>query len=93
MKKFLTIFSIIFFVTTLLLGYTAYSYKEKSKQRFQVNIPIDIALFQEKLAKKPSDWMINQIHSDLKPMKNRNLKHLLDEFFKAKDYFLISSAL
>ena len=85
MKKILSILCSVFFVATLVLAYTVYSYKEKSSHLFQVNIPIDVARFQEKLAKKPSDWMLNQIHSDLSAYEKTGIsKDLLDQFFQGK---------
>src|SRR5271156_265531 len=85
MKKILGILCSVFFIATLVLVYTVYHYKEKSKHRFQVNIPIDAALFQEKLAKKPSDWMMNQIRSELKAFEKTGIsKHLLDQLFQGK---------
>jgi hypothetical protein len=85
MKKVLAILCSALFATSLILGYTVYSYKEKNRTRFQVNIPIDVALFREKLSKAPPDWMTHQIHSDLSAYEKTGIsKQLLDRFFQGK---------
>ncbi len=84
-KRILGLFCGVLFATSLVLAYMVYNYKEKNKHHSQVNIPIDTALFQEKLAKKPPDWMMSQIHSDLSAYEKTGIsKHSLDQFFQGK---------
>lgn len=85
MKKNWSIFCCVFFISTLLLTHTGYNHKGKSKYRFYVDIPLDADLFQKKLAQKPPDWMMNQIHSDLHAYEITGIsKYSLDQFFQGK---------
>jgi hypothetical protein len=85
MKNFLRLLCCVLFFSTIVLGYTVFNYKEKAKHRFQVSIPIDATLFQEKLASPPPEWVLQQIHADLDTYKETGIsKSLLDAFFEGK---------
>jgi hypothetical protein len=85
MKKLALFFCAIFFATTLALAYTVYTYKQKNSSRHQVHIPIDAKRFQEKLAQKPPEWMMSQIHEDLSTYEQTGIsKQTIDPFFFSK---------
>lgn len=83
MKKFLIALCSILTISIVALGYTALHYKEKHERRAHVNIPINKALFEEKLSRKAPDWMMQQIHADLSSYEETGISSdLLDQFFQ-----------
>lgn len=83
MKYFLRLFCSLLLVAAIVLGFTARHYREKSKNQFQVKVPVNATLFLEKLTKEPPDWMLAQIRSDLSAYEKIS-KEELDQFFQGE---------
>jgi len=84
-KKFLSIFSGLLLIATLVLAYTAHHYKEKSRKPFEVTFSIDAKAFKEKLAKEPRGWMLEQISRDLSAYQKTGItQEMLNKLFSGK---------
>jgi len=85
MKKLLFFLCCLSFVVIFSLTHTLSHYKHKSRNPFQVNIPLNVSLFEQKLAKEPPEWMIQQIQSDLNSYEKTKIsKDALDLFFQGE---------
>lgn len=89
MKK---LFAFLFFVflVAAVFSKTAQHYKHKYKHQLDVAIPVQKEILEQKIAKGPPEWMVQQIRADLAAYKDGIDPSMLDrQFYGSRDLNLV----